>query len=202
MSKPFSQACENNKQPILEILSRYLIEPGTVNEVGSGTGQHAVFMAQNLPHLQWQPSDISAHLPGINAWRDEARLPNLEAPLCFDVNDAATPLQPARYVFSANTLHIMSWSSVERFFHWLPHLLQPQGLALFYGPFNYQGQFTSESNARFDLWLKSQGEHQGIRDFEAIAMLAGQAGLELLEDCTMPANNRLLVWRRASPVAD
>ena len=196
MDKPFSQACENNKQPILEILSRYFDSPGTVNEIGSGTGQHGVFMASHLPHLHWQPSDMEANLPGIRSWRDEAGLPNLAEPLCFDVNDSTIPLPAANYLFSANTLHIMSWPSVQRFFQWLPDLLQPGGIACFYGPFNYQGQFTSDSNARFDQWLKSQGAHQGIRDFEAIAELAAAAGLSLLEDCAMPANNRTLVWRR------
>ncbi|MEZ5507373.1 MAG: DUF938 domain-containing protein [Gammaproteobacteria bacterium] len=199
MSKPFSQACANNQQPILDVLSRYLTEPGTVLEIGSGTGQHAVFMAQHLPHIHWQPSDISAHLSGIRAWRDDAALPNVAAPLCFDVTDAAAPFDvSARYLFSANTLHIMSWQNVERFFRWIPDLLQPGGLAFFYGPFNYQGAFTSDSNAQFDAWLKSQAPHQGIRDIEAITELADAAGLALVEDCAMPANNRTLVWRRDS----
>ena len=199
MSKPFSQACANNQQPILDVLRRYLTEPGTVLEIGSGTGQHAVFMAQHLPHIHWQPSDISAHLPGIRAWRDDAALPNVATPLCFDVTDAAAPFAAsARYLFSANTLHIMSWQNVERFFRWIPDLLQPGGLAFFYGPFNYQGAFTSDSNTQFDAWLKSQAPHQGIRDFEAITDLADAAGLTLVEDCAMPANNRTLVWRRDS----
>lgn len=201
MSKPFSQACANNQQPILEVLSRHLVEAGTLVEIGSGTGQHAVFMARHLPQVHWQPSDVSAHLPGIRAWRDEAALPNVAPPLCFDVTDTTAPFPAARYLFSANTLHIMSWPSVERFFRWIPHLLQDNGLAFFYGPFNYGRQFTSDSNARFDAWLKSQAAHQGIRDFEAIAGLAEQAGLQLVEDCAMPANNRTLVWRRVSPVS-
>lgn len=199
MHKPFSQACENNQLPILEVLNGYISSPGTVNEIGSGTGQHGVFMARHLPQVVWQPSDIGSHLPGIQAWCDDANLPNLALPLCFDVNDDTTPLTPAPYLFSANTLHIMSWPSVERFFHWIPSLLQPGGIAFFYGPFNYNGQFTSDSNARFDAWLRSQGEHQGIRDFEAITALAHQAGLNLVQDHAMPANNRTLVWRRASP---
>lgn len=198
MHKPFSQACENNQQPILDVLRRHITTPGTVNEIGSGTGQHAVFMARHLPQVMWQPSDVADNLPGINAWRDDAGLANVAQPLCFDVRDASTPLTPARYLFSANTLHIMSWASVERLFHWIPALLQEDGVAFFYGPFNYNGQYTSDSNARFDQWLKSQGEHQGIRDFDAIAALAHQTGLTLLEDCAMPANNRTLVWRRAS----
>lgn len=195
MQKPFSQACENNQQPILDVLRLHVDQGGILNEIGSGTGQHAVFMARHLPHIRWQPSDISRHLPGIRIWRDEAQLPNLAEPLAFDVDDAHCPLSPAPWLFSANTLHIMSWASVERLFQWLPSLLQPGGKAFFYGPFNYHGQFTSDSNARFDAWLKSVASHQGIRDFDAIAALATAAGLTLVEDHPMPSNNRTLVWR-------
>lgn len=199
MSKPFSQACANNQQPILAVLQRYVEVPGTLLEIGSGTGQHGVFMAEQLPHLQWQPTDLAANLPGIEAWRAEANLPNLAPAHAFDVWDDAVPsAAPARYLFSANTLHIMSWETVQRFFSRIPALLEPGGTAFFYGPFNYGGAFTSDSNARFDQWLKAQTPHQGIRDFEAIATLAEQAGLTLVEDCAMPANNRTLVWRHAA----
>lgn len=196
MTKPFSQACENNQQPILEVLRRHVSVPGTLLEIGSGTGQHAVFMARHLPQLQWQPTDVPANLPGIDAWRTEAGLGNVAPPLAFDVWDATPSLTPSRYLFSANTLHIMSWETVQRFFSLIPSLLEPDGIAFFYGPFNYNGIFTSDSNARFDQWLKAQAPHQGIRDFAAVAQLAEQAGMALIEDCPMPANNRTLVWRR------
>lgn len=195
--KPFSQACENNQQPILDVLRRHVTDAGTLLEIGSGTGQHAVFMARHLPQLQWQPTDVAANLPGIEAWRGEAQLPNVAPAQVFDVWQPQLPAESVRYLFSANTLHIMGWDTVQRFFSLIPNLLQPGGLAFFYGPFNYGGAFTSESNARFDQWLKSQAPQQGIRDFESIAILAEQAGLALVEDCTMPANNRTLVWRRA-----
>ena len=198
MSKPFSQACENNQQPILEVLRHHMIEPGLVNEIGSGTGQHAVFMARHLPHLQWQPSDVADNLPGIHAWRNEASLPNLLPPLSFDVDDKTCPLTPAPYLFSANTLHIMRWDQVEQLFRRLPSLMVPGGLACFYGPFNYHGQFTSESNARFDQWLKSVAPHRGIRDVDDLQRLAEQAGFSLHEDCAMPSNNRILIWQRHS----
>lgn len=199
MHKPFSQACANNQQPILEVLQRHILQPGTLLEIGSGTGQHGVYMAGHLPHILWQSSDIAAHLPGIESWRQDAMLSNLAPPLPFDVNDHALPVTPCPYLFSANTLHIMSWPSVVALFQKIPRLLLPDGLAFFYGPFNYQGCFTSDSNARFDQWLKNQAPHQGIRDFEAIATLAQAAGLTLLEDCPMPANNRTLVWHRTGP---
>lgn len=196
MTKPFSQACANNQQPIFDVIYRYMSAPGTVVEIGSGTGQHAVFMAARLPEVVWQPTDIHAHLPGIEAWRVAAQLPNVLPALAYDVRDERVPFEPARYVFSANTLHIMSWETVVRFFAVLPQWLLPDGYAFLYGPFNYNGRFTSDSNARFDQWLKMQARHQGIRDFSAISVLAEQAGLVLVEDHAMPANNRTLVWQR------
>jgi cyclopropane fatty-acyl-phospholipid synthase-like methyltransferase len=196
MNKPFSQASENNKTPILGVLQRYMTTPGRVVEIGSGTGQHAVFMAQQLPHLLWQPTDVSAHLSGIEAWREASGLGNVLPARAFDVWDEIIPTDASRYLYSANTLHIMSRETVERFFSVIPQLLQIGGLAFFYGPFNYRGEFTSESNARFDQWLKQQAPHQGIRDFEVIERLARIAGLRLVEDCEMPSNNRTLVWER------
>ena len=196
MDKPFSQACENNKVPILEVLQRYLTQPGSVLEVGSGTGQHAAFLSGKLPHVQWQPSDVADNLPGIHAWRDEVNHPNLASPIAFDVTQSTARPKAHDHLFSANTLHIMSWSSVESFFGLLPELINPAGYVFFYGPFKYNGDFTSPSNANFDLWLKERGEHQGIRDFEDIAELAEQAGLNLVEDVRMPANNQILVWQK------
>lgn len=195
-SKPYSQACENNKAPIFDVIRRYMTEPGTVLEIGSGTGQHAVHMAKGLPHVIWQPTDMAAHLPGIEAWRLDSGLGNVLPAMAFDVWDAPCSLSPADYLFSANTLHIMSWDTVVRFFEVIPSLLKKGGMAFFYGPFNYDGCFTSESNANFDRWLKGQSPLQGIRDMEDITHLAEKAGLKLVEDCEMPSNNRTLVWRR------
>ena len=194
MEKPFSQACENNKQPILSVLQRYLVDPGSVLEVGSGTGQHAAFLATQLPHIQWQPTDVPAHLDGIRLWCEAAAAPNLLPPQAFDVT---TPGPAAHdHLFSANTLHIMGWETVQALFRQLPALVNPDGYVFFYGPFNYQGQYTSPSNAQFDQWLQQHHPRQGIRDFEAVAELAAAAGLELVEDVSMPANNQTLVWQR------
>ena len=197
MDKPFSQACENNKVPILKVLQQYLTQPGSLLEVGSGTGQHAAFLSGMLPHIQWQPSDVANNLPGINAWRSDANHPNLAPPITFDVTQTAALPKAHDHVFSANTLHIMSWASVETFFGHIPDLVNPGGYVFFYGPFKYRGEFTSPSNANFDLWLKERGEHQGIRDFEAVRVLADQAGLQLVEDVRMPANNQILVWQKS-----
>ncbi|RLT93253.1 DUF938 domain-containing protein [Ketobacter sp.] len=196
-NKPFSQACENNKLPILEVLQRHLTTPASLLEVGSGTGQHAAFFSGQLPHIQWHPSDVADNLTGIRAWCDEAGHPNLHAPISFDVTQQNAVPGPRDHLFSANTLHIMSWPAVAAFFERVPALVKPTGYVIIYGPFKYNGEFTSDSNARFDLWLKARGAHQGIRDFEAIASLATQAGLRWVEDVRMPANNQTLVWQKA-----
>ena len=194
MNKPFSQACENNKQPILAQLERFLTEPGSMLEIGSGTGQHAVHFAAAFPHILWQPSDLAVRLPGIDAWRLETDLANLSPPITFDVNQAQ-PVKKWDHLYSANTLHIMSWPEVELFFNRVPQLINPRGFVFIYGPFKYQGHFTSDSNAQFDQHLKQNVPHQGIRDFEAVNDLAHAAGLSLLEDKSMPANNQMLVWQ-------
>lgn len=194
MERAFSQACENNKAPILAVLREAFAEVDNVLEVGSGTGQHAAYFAQQLSHLQWQPADQQEYLAGIQAWVDWAGLKNLSAPLALDVNDS-WPVSSASAVFSANTVHIMSWAEVEKFFAGLKDVLAEQGVFCLYGPFNYEGRYTSDSNARFDQWLKARDPLSGIRDFEAVEALAAQAGLSCEQDHPMPANNRCLVWR-------
>ena len=197
MSKPFSQACLNNRQPILDVLLQYFGEVDQVLEIGSGTGQHAVFFAEHMPWLLWQPSDRAEHLDGIRAWRTEAALPNLAAPLELDVARQPWPLDAVPAIFSANTVHIMGWPEVEAFIPAVGARLPPGGLFCLYGPFNYGGNYTSPSNAQFDGWLKQRDARSGIRDFEAVDALADAAGLTLLADHAMPANNRCLVWRKA-----
>lgn len=194
--KPFAESCEQNKQPILEVLTTYFDNVRTVLEIGSGTGQHGVFFAGRFPHLCWVTSDTPDNHPGIRAWLDEAALPNLQGPLLLDVNQPAWPAVHPDAVFSANTAHIMSWPSVTNLFAGVGRLLKAQGLFCLYGPFNYAGQYTSESNARFDAWLKARDPDSGIRDFEALCKLADQHDLTLVADHAMPANNRILVWQK------
>ena len=164
-------------------------------EVGSGTGQHAVFFAPALPNTLWQASDVEENLPAVRLWLDDAKLPNLPPPLRLDVNG---PWPDAHFdaVFTANTLHIMGWPEVGKFFAGLDQVLEPRGLLAVYGPFNYDGKFTSESNRAFDGYLKSRSPVSGIRDFEAVDALAAGVGLKLVNDYAMPANNRLLLWAR------
>jgi hypothetical protein len=195
MDKPFAPACQRNREPILAVLSERFADRRRVLEIGSGTGQHAVHFAAALPHLVWQCSDVAAHLPGIRMWLDEAALPNTPAPLQIDVNDGL-PSGDHDAVFSANTLHIMAWTEVERLFEQLPHAMSADALLTVYGPFNIAGRFTSASNAAFDAALRAADPRRGIRDMEAVDALARRAGLTLLEDREMPANNRCLTWRR------
>ena len=187
MSRPFSEACERNREPILAVLARVFADRRRVLEIGSGTGQHAASFAPELPHLTWQASDVAEHLPGIRLWGVE--------PIELDV-DKPWPRVDADAVFSANTAHIMSWAQVERTFVHVGRLLPAGGLFALYGPFHYQGRPTSESNARFDAMLRARDPASGVRDFEAICSLAQRCGLALLEDNAMPSNNRLLVFRK------
>lgn len=195
MDKPFSLACERNKDPILAVLAEHFGDRERVLEVGSGTGQHAVHFADALPHLEWQASDVAENLAGIRSWIDELGLPNTPAPLAWDVRDTP-PARDFDAVYTANTLHIMGWDEVERLFAALPGITTADARLVVYGPFRYDGQATSDSNAQFDRWLRSEDPRQGVRDFEKVDALAQAAGFDLVEDRAMPANNRCIVWER------
>jgi SAM-dependent methyltransferase len=192
---PFSDACERNKGPILEVLRSAFAGCTRVVEIGSGTGQHAVHFARDLPHLQWQPTDRAEYLPDLAVRIAEEGPPNLSSPVELDVLAEPWPAVRGDAVFSANTLHIMSWVGVEAFFSRLPRVLERGGVLAIYGPFKYGGRFTTESNAAFDAMLRERDPQSGLRDFEAVDALAEAAGLKLETDHAMPANNQLLVWR-------
>ena len=193
---PFSQASDNNKQPIFDGLRRHLLNPGSVLEVGGGTGQHAVFFAERLPFINWQSTDLPENVILLNQRISHANLPNLPLACPLDVNQETWLRHPVDAVFTANSLHIMSISSVNNFFRGVGRVLKPGGLLFVYGPVKYQGLFTTESNAKFDLWLKSRDPVSGVRDFETFDRLALAIDLELVEDNDMPANNQLLVWKK------
>jgi SAM-dependent methyltransferase len=193
--KRFSEACERNREPILRVLRRVFADRTSVLEIGSGTGQHAAYFAPSLPHLAWQASDVAENLPSIRVWREEAQTPRLAEPIELDV-DQPFPALAADAVFSANTCHIMSWPQVERLFAGVGNLLPKGGVFALYGPFRYGGKPTTPSNAEFDKSLRAREPQSGLRDFEAISALAQRHALVLEEDNAMPANNRLLVFRR------
>lgn len=191
--RPHAPSTERNREPILAVLREHFADRREVLEIGSGTGQHAVHFAGALPHLRWQTSERADALPGIRAWLASASRPNTPPPLELDVG-GTWPAHRFDAVFTANTLHIMPWSAVEQLFTALPDVMTPEAVLAVYGPFNYGGRHTSESNAAFDQWLKQGAPHQGIRDFERVDALATGAGLRLRADIAMPSNNRCLIW--------
>lgn len=196
MDKPQAPATERNREPILTVLQEVFANRHAVLEIGSGTGQHAAHFARAMPWLRWQSSDVAGNLPGISLWLQEAGLANTPAPRLLDLRQD-WPELTFDAVFSANTLHIMGWPQVQRLFAELGRHMPPAGLLTVYGPFNYAGRFTSDSNAAFDASLRATNPASGLRDFEAVDALAHAAGLRLQEDRTMPANNRCITWQRS-----
>ena len=199
--KPFALSAERNQAPILDVLKKHFCSARRVLEIGSGTGQHAVYFAPAFPNAVWQTSDVVDNLPGIRMWVDEAQLANLPPPLPLDINGPWPILEPAaRYdaAFTANTLHIVSWDEVRKLFAGLNDVLAKNAVLAVYGAFNYGGRFTSDSNRAFDEWLRQRSSASGIRDFEAVDALAKSIGLTLVADYAMPANNHMLVWQRSA----
>jgi len=191
---PYSEAADRNKDPILGVLAEHFADRKDVLEIGSGTAQHAVHFASRLPHLVWHCSDVSENLYSIKQRLSQSALPNLAGAIEFDI--AGTwPIRQYSAVFTANSLHIMSWNNVERLFEGLPRLLHHDGKFIVYGPFNEHDRYTSESNRLFDLQLKQVHPERGLRAIEDVMALARCAGLGLLADRVMPANNRCLVWQ-------
>ena len=191
-----SAAAERNRQPILDVLTDLFAPARHVLELGSGTGQHAVFLAAGLRWLNWQPSELPSALPMLTARIQAEGPPNCLAPIALDVTEQPWALPLLDGIFSANTLHIIGWPAVQSFFEGVGDRLAPGGRLALYGPFRYAGEFTSPSNAAFDQALRARDPASGIRDFEAVLELASNQGLGLLRDFPMPANNRLLAWQR------
>lgn len=194
--KPYSESCDQNREPILSVIRPLLADCSSVLELGSGTGQHAVYFAARLPHLVWHTSDCAEYHAGIKQWLQEAGLENTRGPIELNVSTSAWPQEQFDGVFSANTAHIMHWPDVEAMFAGVGAVLSNGGRFLLYGPFNYAQQYTSESNARFDDYLKSRDPESGIRNFEDLDKLAKQASMVLKYDYEMPANNRILYWEK------
>ena len=191
---PFSAASERNKDPILEVLSIRFADRAEVLEIGSGTGQHAVHFSRALSHLTWQPSEQLQYLQDL-ALRVKLEGPaNLRPPLALDVSQTLWPVRSVDALFTANTLHIMSWPQVTALFRGVGAVLEPAGLLCVYGPFRYGGRYTSDSNREFDRMLQDRDPASGLRDLQAVTALAAQYGLRLDVDHDLPAYNRLLVF--------
>ncbi|TVP87103.1 MAG: DUF938 domain-containing protein [Thioalkalivibrio sp.] len=194
--KPFAESAEQNKDPILDVLRRWFVEPGSVLEVGSGTGQHAVHFATALPHLTWQPTEVPGRIEGIEAWRRDAGLDNI-APARELHATGQWPGEHYDYVFTANTAHIMHWPEVLAVLAGVSGVLRPGGIFAMYGPFARGGRHTAPSNLEFDRALRRADPGMGVRDMDDIQRAAAPLGLDLLESIAMPADNFTLVWRRS-----
>lgn len=197
---PFSQACENNKHAILEVLQLELKDSYHVLEVGSGTGQHSVYFAPKLAHLIWQTSDVINSHRRIRAWHNAYPAPNLRAPLAFDLMTDSVPSsennKPYDAVFTANTLHIIGWPLIERLFALVGEALSINNKLVVYGPFNENGVYTSASNQSFDLSLRQRDPDSGIRHKEEIITLAEQHDLIFTNEYLLPANNQILIFKK------
>lgn len=203
MTYCISEACERNKEPIRKILAQAFAHSKKVLEIGSGTGQHAVHFAAHFPHLVWQPSDTGEYLTGLReriaherSLERAASGENLLPPLELDVRRLPWQVEPVDALFTANTLHIMSWPAVRDFFRGLGAILTAPAVLCIYGPFRYEGRYTSPSNAEFDRFLRARDADSGIRNFEDVNTLASEQGLSLSADHAMPANNQLLIWQK------
>ncbi|MDH5479449.1 MAG: class I SAM-dependent methyltransferase [Nitrosomonas sp.] len=197
--KAYSEAAERNKQPIVEILQKVFANCSKVLEIGSGTGQHAVFFASVLNHLEWQPTERLANLRDLRERCDTCLAVNLSEPLALDIDDELWPISTVDAVFTANTLHIISWSQVCRLFAKVGSVLPNGGVFCAYGPFNIDGNFTSDSNAHFDAYLRARDAESGIRDLEALTKQAETHHLFLQSNHVLPAYNRILVWHKIVP---
>lgn len=201
MEKPFSPACERNRVPILKVMQEIIIpQDQKLLEIGSGTGQHAVYLAPHFPHMIWVTSDVKVNHPGIQMWLDESGAPNIIGPGVFEVGRNDFPNGNFDIVFTANTFHIMSWNECEILMMMLGKNLREGARIMIYGPFNYKGSYTSLSNEAFDKELKTRNPLMGIRNFEDVVEGMKKNGLILLKDYEMPANNRLLVFNKSELV--
>jgi cyclopropane fatty-acyl-phospholipid synthase-like methyltransferase len=193
---PFSEACERNKGPILEVLRIAFADRTQVLEIGSGTGQHAVHFAAHLTHLTWQPTEQLAYLADLAARIKSEGTRNLRPPTVLDVKQSVWPLRSADAIYSANTLHIMAWTEVQAMFRGIDSVLSPRGVVCLYGPFRYDGRYTSDSNRDFDRMLVDRDPLSGLRDMTDLSALAVRHALRLQVDHDLPANNRLLEFVR------
>lgn len=194
--KQFAPSCDRNKEFILKLLKDVLPASGTVLEVGSGTGQHAVYFASQLPHLNWQPTDLSANFPSIRAWAGEKSLANLQRPLELDLlaDIKKWPLSLAQAIVCINTVHIVAWRGVMNLFAGAGRVLSPGGVLYVYGAYRYATRPLEPSNESFDQLLRARDPESGLRDFEAVNEQAQKNGMTLLCDRPMPGNNRSIAW--------
>ena len=196
MLKPVSQPCIRNQEPIYQVLKSYFNTAGRVLELACGTAQHAVYFAERMQHLSWQPSDWAASLPGARLWIEEASLENIQPAIVLDIQSGDWGDETYDYVYSANLVHFVSEQRVTAMFSGIGKHLKINGKLALYGPYNQNG-YTGEGNARLDQWLKTEiNAESGIKELSDIITLANHHGLQLIENHLMPANNHLLIFRK------
>ncbi|MBT3205403.1 MAG: DUF938 domain-containing protein [Gammaproteobacteria bacterium] len=195
LNKPYAESCDQNREPIQQVFEQFVDGRKTVLEIGSGTGQHAVYFSAQFADLLWQTSDLIENHSAIQAWIDDSGLNNVYSPIELD-SRGDWPDQQYDLLYSANTVHIMSSGAVEQLFKKITGCMHENSVFLLYGPFNYDGLYTSESNARFDQWLKQRDSSSSIKNFNWLKDIGHQSGLKCIHDFEMPANNKLLVWRK------
>lgn len=195
-NKPYAEAAEQNRGDILKVLAIEFMHANSVLEIGSGTGQHAIYFAEHLPHLTWQSSDKKEMLTGINLWIDEAGLTNAPRAIALDVTDK-WPNEKFDAAYGANIAHIMHSDEIEALFSGLGKVLKPDAKFCLYGPFNMDGHYTSESNREFDLWLKQRDPQSFLRDKSYLDKLARLNQLEPADYHSMPSNNFILCWQKS-----
>ena len=197
MSRRFAPSAARNRDPILEVLRHHVPRSGLVLEIASGTGEHAVHFAQHLgPELVFQPTDPSEDaLSSIDAWVKHAELPNLQAPVKFDVTDDTWPVEKASAVLCINMIHIAPWDAAAGLISGAGSILEPGGLLIFYGPYKRGGVHTAPSNEAFDLDLRARNPLWGVRDLEDVTKLAASHGFGAPIIEQMPANNLTVIFK-------
>jgi cyclopropane fatty-acyl-phospholipid synthase-like methyltransferase len=195
-AKPFAPAAERNRQPILDVIKTEFRDCSSILEIGSGTGQHAVFFAEAMPWLTWQTSDLAENHDGIRSWIADSRLTNVLEPILLNVETAQDFEGEYDGVFSANTAHIMSMKGVACMYALVARVLVAGGVFCLYGPFNQDGKFSTESNRRFDESLRKQDPAMGIRDLADLDDFAATCMMQRDWLYAMPANNLLAVWHK------
>lgn len=195
-TKPFAASADRNKEAILDALKIELINAETVFEFGSGTGQHIAHFARHLPHIQWQPSDLSDKLPGMQQWFEESACPNILPPITLDLSTSQPPAMQVSACYSANTLHIISWPLVEQMFRQSAQLLSAGGKLCIYGPFRFSGKALGDGNRAFDTQLRNSDPLSGIRNVDDLNDVAADNGFTQARELPLPANNHLLIWDR------
>lgn len=207
-ARQYAPATQRNREPILEILHRVLPASGTVLEVASGTGEHAVFFAPRLQPRQWIPSDPNPQMrASIAAWSAYMPTDNLYPPLAIDVQTPSWFVEkevsvdwetsPLNAIVNINMIHIAPWSACLGLIAGASRLLPPQGILYLYGPFKRNGQHTAVSNAAFDASLRASNPDWGVRDLEEVVAIAQDHHLALDQVYPMPANNLSVVFHHS-----